>query len=373
MRLASISHRQTIVNILSISFDNNISVSYVIKNDNHRLRRIRKLMEYSFDVCYRFGNVFVSDDGNGCALVLYPDKKRTSVKSLLSEIKLAKNVIGLANIRKVLAREAKGTSVKITLPLSTGSFTERNYTAIEDEIFFDEEPELKDYFANGDKATILVVEDNFRQNAYLCQKLSEENNVTTAINGKHALEKIRLSVPDLIISDIMMDEMDGFELADVLAKDLAYCHIPIIFLSARNGVNDKLKGLHTGAIDYIEKPFEVDQVISKIQAILRQRQNQENRFFHEIQEQLKESRKGKNTNSKPILQINKDDASPFHMLTKREKAIAECIIEGLSPREIARKSFISENTVNTHLRNMYEKLGVKSKFEMIARLQKSNH
>jgi len=104
---ATIEDKRLIVNILASSFDDNTSVNYIIKQGYNRKERLRRLMEYSFDVCYSFGEVFLSVDKKACALVVYPDKKKTTLKSILLDAKLIISCIGLKNIKKTLARESK--------------------------------------------------------------------------------------------------------------------------------------------------------------------------------------------------------------------------------------------------------------------------
>jgi len=96
-----------VVDILSSSFNDNKSVNYIVKQDNKRKQRLRKLMEYSFDVCSIFGHVFLSADKKACALVLMPDKKKTNLKSIWLDIKLITSCIGISNIKKTLERESK--------------------------------------------------------------------------------------------------------------------------------------------------------------------------------------------------------------------------------------------------------------------------
>lgn len=104
---ATKQHRKRVVQVLSESFDDNKSVNYIIKQDGKRKRRIRKLMEYSFDACHSFGKVFISEDGNACALVLLPDKKRTTLRSVWRDARLILHCIGIGTILKVMRREAK--------------------------------------------------------------------------------------------------------------------------------------------------------------------------------------------------------------------------------------------------------------------------
>lgn len=103
---AGIEDKNRIVDILSNAFDDNKSVNYIIPQDAKRKERIRRLMAYSFDVCYLWGDVFLSADKKACALILFPDKKRPSLQSILLDIKFATSVIGLQNIKKAMNREA---------------------------------------------------------------------------------------------------------------------------------------------------------------------------------------------------------------------------------------------------------------------------
>lgn len=88
---ATHSDRNTVVEILANSFDDNKSVNYIIKQDRHRELRIKQLMGYSFDVCNRFGRVLLSENKKACALIVFPDEKRTTLKSMLWDTKLITN------------------------------------------------------------------------------------------------------------------------------------------------------------------------------------------------------------------------------------------------------------------------------------------
>lgn len=102
---AKYSDKNLVVDILTKSFDTNQSVNYIVKQDAKRAQRVRALMDYSFEVCYLFGDVFLSDDKRSCALITYPDKKTTTFKSILLDVKLILFAVGLKNIKKTLARE----------------------------------------------------------------------------------------------------------------------------------------------------------------------------------------------------------------------------------------------------------------------------
>lgn len=107
MKRAESNQEELIVDILAESFDSNKSVNYVVKQDSKRKSRIRELMRYSYNVCKAFGEVWMSDDNQACALVLFPDKKKTTLSAILWDINLAFSVIGVGRVGKVLKREAQ--------------------------------------------------------------------------------------------------------------------------------------------------------------------------------------------------------------------------------------------------------------------------
>ncbi len=107
MNKAVITDKNLVVDILVHSFADNKSVNYIIKQDSRREVRLRKLMAYSFEVCYRFGEVYLTEDKKACALILFPHQKKTSLSAVLLDLRLAFSVIGLSNLKKVLSRESK--------------------------------------------------------------------------------------------------------------------------------------------------------------------------------------------------------------------------------------------------------------------------
>jgi hypothetical protein len=111
---ASRADRQLVVDILTASFIDNKSVNYIARQEK---KRISRLMEYSFDTCYLFGDIFLSEDKTGCALALLPGKKKTTLKSILLDIKLIITCVGLTGISKILARESKIKSRQLEGPV----------------------------------------------------------------------------------------------------------------------------------------------------------------------------------------------------------------------------------------------------------------
>ena len=109
---ASYSDKHIIVDLLASSFDDNQSVNYIVKQDKFRKQRIKKLMDYAFNICDSFGRVVLSENKTACALIFFPDKKMTTLKSILWDIKLVTNCIGLNGVSKALARERKIKSLQ---------------------------------------------------------------------------------------------------------------------------------------------------------------------------------------------------------------------------------------------------------------------
>jgi len=104
---ATYEDKELVIDILTDSFQTNQSVNYIVKQDSKRIQRVRALMDYSFEVCQDFGDVFLSDNKKACALILYPDKKRTNLKSILLDVKLILSCVGIGNMKKALRRESK--------------------------------------------------------------------------------------------------------------------------------------------------------------------------------------------------------------------------------------------------------------------------
>lgn len=100
-------NKKLVIGILTSSFVENKSVNYIVKQDNKRISRIQELMDYSFEVCYHFGKVYLSDDRKACALVLFPEQKKTTFKSIWLDIKLIIKSVGIFSIDKALHRESK--------------------------------------------------------------------------------------------------------------------------------------------------------------------------------------------------------------------------------------------------------------------------
>jgi signal transduction histidine kinase/ligand-binding sensor domain-containing protein/DNA-binding response OmpR family regulator len=121
------------------------------------------------------------------------------------------------------------------------------------------------------KKTILLVEDNVQILKYISDSLSSQFSILTADNGREGLNIAKNLNPDLILSDIMMPEIDGIEMTRLLKKNFETCHIPVILLTAKSGVNDQILGIESGAEAYVLKPFNMPLLKSMINNMLEQR------------------------------------------------------------------------------------------------------
>jgi len=120
----------------------------------------------------------------------------------------------------------------------------------------------------GEKPIILVVEDNADMRRFIKGPLKADYRVVEAADGREGIDKAREIVPDLIISDVMMPRVDGFELCAALKKDIKTSHIPIVLLTARTSETSVIEGFETGADDYITKPFNRKILATRIKNLI---------------------------------------------------------------------------------------------------------
>jgi len=126
--------------------------------------------------------------------------------------------------------------------------------------------------SNDSFQTVLVVEDNTDMRIFIKNELAEKYKVVEAKDGIEGLEKAEMHLPDLIVSDIMMPNMDGIEFCKQLKTNIKTSHIPVILLTARVDRDSKHQGIETGADDYISKPFEMDYLVLRIKNLLKIRE-----------------------------------------------------------------------------------------------------
>ena len=129
---------------------------------------------------------------------------------------------------------------------------------------------------------LLVIEDNTDVRSFIRLRLEQSFHISEAINGQQGIDMAVELMPDIIISDVMMPEKDGFEVCKTLKSDIRTCHIPIILLTARAAHKAKMEGLETGADDYLTKPFNSEELELRALNLVRLRRQLKERFAETI-------------------------------------------------------------------------------------------
>ena len=165
----------------------------------------------------------------------------------------------------------------LTLPLNKDGIRQNNLQAIgtSDYLLDDNSNQVRE---EGGGYTVLIVEDNDSMRNFLAEQINMSFTTETACNGLEALRRLADSRIDIIVSDVMMPEMDGFELCTAVKTDLDLSHIPIVFITAKNDMESKIKGLKLGAEAYIEKPFSIKYLRQLICSLLENRQRERESF-----------------------------------------------------------------------------------------------
>ncbi|WP_321518591.1 two-component regulator propeller domain-containing protein [uncultured Bacteroides sp.] len=131
---------------------------------------------------------------------------------------------------------------------------------------------VKSVMASDNKSVVLVVEDNLDMLAFVVKQLSPTYTVLTAMNGKEALEVLDNNYVNLVVSDVMMPVMGGFELCRIIKSDLNYSHVPVVLLTAKTNMQSKIEGLELGADAYIDKPFSIEYLLANIANLIQNRE-----------------------------------------------------------------------------------------------------
>ncbi|MBN2352819.1 MAG: substrate-binding domain-containing protein [Spirochaetales bacterium] len=226
----------------------------------------------------------------------------------------------------------------------------------------------------GECCNLLFVEDNAELLSYLIDNTKHLFNVFHATDGLDALEKLRhIPKPNIIVSDVLMDNMDGFKLFEELMKHENYRDIPFLFLTGVNTRTDRLKALDKGAVDYIAKPFLIDELIAKIQSNLRIQNalKKKNLFFlgSKVYQAIEaEFRRYEDETAESDMN-NLERLYVKHGITKKEIEVISLLKLGLPQKQIASRLDISINTLSTHLTHIYKKCNVNSALELFAKLK----
>jgi len=191
---------------------------------------------------------------------------------------------------------------------------------------------------DDDPNLILLVKDYLEFRGY---------EVLTAENGREALEVLEKDLPDMIICDVMMPEMDGYSLVKHVREDARTSWIPVLFLSAKGQSQDRVKGLNTGADVYMVKPFEPEELVAQVESSLKQAAR------------IADHRPGRSPEAGPKIQV------PFDVeLTPTELRVVQYVARGMANREIAEELNVSQRTIESHVSNMLGKTGLHNRTEL---------
>jgi DNA-binding response OmpR family regulator len=132
----------------------------------------------------------------------------------------------------------------------------------------------------NNKKNVLLVEDNEEFLLFTFNQLKSSYNILKAANGQIALDILEKEQVDIIISDIMMPVMNGLDLCLIIKENLKFSHIPVILLTAKTALSSKIEGLKTGADEYLEKPFSIDFLKTRIENLLENRAKIRNSYIN---------------------------------------------------------------------------------------------
>jgi signal transduction histidine kinase/DNA-binding NarL/FixJ family response regulator len=321
---------------------------------------------------------------NGCGI---PEELQAGVFEPYVQLSTSKRNsdgmgLGLSIVKKIVdqvegkvrlvSKEGIGTEMTVFLPFANADgcatvpgASKHNHSSIPSKDI----PE--DQINDDSKPYLIVLEDNVEMLQYLIKTLSLKYNVYGARNGLEAFEKIRsVHKLHLIISDVMMDRMDGFEFAEEIISNENLRHVPIIFITAKTSAEDRKRAYRLGAVDFIEKPFMGHDLLAKVDALLLNLSRQQSAFVREANKMLGHTPIVQDKQEEYIV-VSKDLNYKKFNLTNREIEIVDLLRTGLPYKNIADKLDISVPTVNRHVANIFHKLDVRNKLEAIKRLQEN--
>lgn len=280
-------------------------------------------------------------------------------------LSIAKRIVQDLNGHVNLLSCERGTKICVILPLLTQEDHGLLDQNLPDGRSIIEGIEVTENTPHSKKHHILIVEDNLEMLKFLVQQLGNGNHVTFAESGTEALDKMEhLTQLDLIISDVMMPDMDGFEFCMAVQREQRYSHIPFIFLTAKATAADKIRGLEVGGIDYIEKPFRVDALIKKVDSILCNLEKQRAAVVTSAYSNLLTSQRTADSSHENVFVNN----CCRYRLTSREIEIVGLLMKGQPYKLIADQLHISDKTVGKHIANIFAKAGVNNKVELMNKL-----
>lgn len=267
--------REALTKIISNLFTNAIKYSETYIH-------VRLWME---DTCWFLS---VCNDGNVIPMemreeifkpfIQYKDGFSRKVSGTGIGLALARSLAELHEGNLIMDDSQKQNCFILSLPVKH----EHTIAISKSEIKLKEDPKEEDpgQLQQKPRYTVLIVEDNVEMLAFVVRQLSPVYQILTATNGVEALKVLEGYTVNLIVSDIMMPEMDGLELCDRIKSDLDYSHIPIVLLTAKTTLQSKIDGLKSGADAYIEKPFSVEYLKVSVANLLSNHEKLHAAFAH---------------------------------------------------------------------------------------------
>jgi DNA-binding NarL/FixJ family response regulator len=201
--------------------------------------------------------------------------------------------------------------------------------------------------ANRANNKLLLVDDDFSLVLLLKDYLEFHSYQVTAVNnGQQALDVLEKDIPDMIICDVMMPEVDGYEFLKSLRDRRDIGWIPVLFLSALGQSLDRIKGLNLGANVYMNKPFEPEELLAQVKSILNQ--------SSQIQQHIK-----------TILPVTTPiQVNPGVKVTRTELKVLLQIAKGFGNKKIAKEMNLSQRTIESHVSNLLGKTGLNNRTEL---------
>ncbi|WP_239121366.1 MULTISPECIES: response regulator transcription factor [Spirulina sp. CCY15215] len=220
----------------------------------------------------------------------------------------------------------------------------------------------------SDKPKLLLVDDEPGLRAAVQAYLEddEEFAVTAVAGAEEAWKILEIDPPDLVISDIMMPQVDGYQFLQQLRDDVRFKTLPVVFLTARGMTTDRIQGYKAGVDAYLPKPFEPDELMAIVRNLLQRRNpssegNEEGSKLDEIVKELA-TIKGMLNHSPGIIPI----ASSIKIeLTPREQSVLDLVARGLMNKEIASQLETSVRNVEKYVSRLFSKTGTNSRTELV--------
>ncbi|MEP5613429.1 MAG: two-component regulator propeller domain-containing protein, partial [Cyclobacteriaceae bacterium] len=218
------------------------------------------------------------------------DEEKASVEGTGIGLALVKELTELHHGRVEVRSDETRTAFLINLPTTDITYDQDDRVSVEETEVSKAARQQDEYDEQSseiggdqdDRSGILIVEDNKDLRSYMAQQLSDEYQVVEAVDGRHGLELALAEIPDLIITDVMMPEIDGIELLKSVRADHKTNHIPIIMLTAKADKETKLEGIGEGADHYLNKPFDMDELMVRVKSLLNQRKRIRNHHYSEF-------------------------------------------------------------------------------------------